>query len=270
MKNIKILIFGVILGVANIIPGVSGGTMAVILNIYDKILLALSVKNLKANSVFLATLVLGAGIGIFFFSKAITYLFENYYMATNFCFIGLVVGSIPMIYKKAKFDRVEKKSWIPFLLALLFMIALVIIKLMPGTGDGLFSVKDLDTLPLIGWLFISAVISTIGMILPGISGSFLMLLFGVYTITLKAISEFDLGILAPLAAGIIIGGLLGVNLVKIMLIKHPQATYFGILGLMIGSIFIIFPGFEISMQGLAAGAGFILCCLGSYLFSLRN
>lgn len=270
MKNMKNFIFGIILGIANIIPGVSGGTMAVILNIYDKILFALSMKNLKKNITFLGALGAGVLLGIFSFSKAITYLFENYYMATNFCFIGLIIGSIPMLYRKAKLDRVRKKNWIPFVFALLFMAALAIIKLMPGASDGIFSVNELATLPKLGWFFISAFISTIGMILPGISGSFIMLLLGVYTLTLKAISTFDLGILIPVGLGVLIGGVVGIKLVKTLLREHPQALYFAIIGLMIGSIFLIFPGFELSLQGLAASIGLVLCATVSYLFSRRN
>ncbi len=270
MKNMKNFIFGIILGIANVIPGVSGGTMAVILNIYDKILFALSRENLKQNMTFLGVLGAGLLIGIFTFSKAITYLFENYYMATNFCFIGLVIGSIPMLYKKAKFNGVQKKNWIPFAFALFFMVALAIIKLMPGASDGIFSVNELTTLPKLGWFFISAFISTIGMILPGISGSFIMLLLGVYTLTLKAISTFDLLILVPVGLGVLIGGVAGVKLMKTLLREHPQALYFAIIGLMVGSLFIIFPGFELNRQGLVASLGLLICTTVSYLFSRKN
>lgn len=270
MENIKNFIFGIILGIANVIPGVSGGTMAVILNVYDKILLALSREKLKQNITFLGVLGVGVLIGIFTFSKAITYLFENYYMATNFCFIGLVIGSLPMLYKKAKFNGVQKKNWIPFAFALFFMAALAIIKLMPGASDGVFSVNQLTMLPKLGWLFISAFISTIGMILPGISGSFIMLLLGVYTLTLKAISTFDLIILIPVGLGVLTGGVAGVKLVKTLLRDHPQALYFTIMGLMIGSIFLIFPGFELSFQGAMASLGLLICASASYLFSRKN
>jgi len=270
MNNIKNLIFGIILGIANVIPGVSGGTMAVILNVYDKILLALSRENLKQNITFLGVLGAGVLIGIFTFSKAITYLFENYYMATNFCFIGLVIGSLPMLYKKAKFNGVQKKNWIPFAFALFFMAALAIIKLMPGASEGVFSVDQLTMLPKLGWFFISAFISTIGMILPGISGSFIMLLLGVYTLTLKAISTFDLIILIPVGLGVLTGGVAGVKLIKTLLRDHPQALYFTIMGLMIGSIFLIFPGFELTLQGVAASLGLLFCAAASYLFSRKN
>jgi putative membrane protein len=244
--------------------------MAVILNIYDKILLALSRENLKQNITFLGFIATGTAIGIFSFSKAITYLFENYYTATNFCFIGLVIGSIPMLYKRAKCEGFQKRNWIPFAFALLFMSLLAIIKLMPGSSDGVFSVDQLAMLPMIGWLFISAFISTIGMILPGISGSFLMLLFGVYNMTLRAISEFDFQIILPVSLGILFGGVVGVKFIKILLRNHPQALYAGIIGLMIGSIFLIFPGFRLDFEGGVSVIGLSICSAASYLFSRKN
>lgn len=272
MDHIKNFICGTIIGIANIIPGVSGGTMAVILNVYDKILFAFSLKNLKSNLVFLGCLGAGAGFGIIAFSRVITYLYEQYHMVVNFCFIGLVLGSIPMIYGKARFSGVQAKNWIPFLIALFVMIAITILQLMGGGADGENGVSmasGVENLPfhiMLVWLFISAFISTIGMILPGISGSFLLLLFGSYTIVMRAVAEMDFVILFSTGMGVACGGLVGIKLVKIMLRKHPQALYFAILGLMAGSIFNIYPGFSFDRQGLAALAGMVMCTAVSYGF----
>lgn len=270
MHLVKTFIFGIIIGIANIIPGVSGGTMAVILNIYDKILLALSKENIQKNLKFLLALGAGTLSGILLFSNAITFLFENYFMATNFCFIGLVLGSVPMVFQKARFEKIHRKNWIVFLTALLFMIGLAIIKMMPDAADGLFTAEELPLLPQMVWLFTSAIISTIGMILPGISGSFIMLLLGVYAMTLKAITEFNLMILIPVAAGVGLGGILGVKIVKNLILQHPQAMYLGILGLMTGSLFIIFPGFALDREGMVSLLGLVLCTGISYGFSRIN
>lgn len=262
MNHIKHFICGIIIGVANIIPGVSGGTMAVILNVYDKILLAVSRENIKSNVAFLGTLGAGTIAGIICFSKAITYLYENYHMAVNFCFIGLVLGSIPLIYGKAKFEGVQAKNLIPFVFTFLFMIAVTILQMMNAT-----EVKGVESLNLplmLIWLFIAAFISTIAMILPGISGSFMLLMFGCYTIVMKAISEMDLLILFVTALGVVLGGLTGIKLVKILLRRHPQALYFAILGLMIGSIFSIYPGFSMDSDGACALLGLAVCTAVSY------
>gem|GEM_PF-4909225 len=94
----------------------------------------------------------------------------------------------------------------------------------------------------------------------------MMLLFGCYTLVMKAIADMNLMILFITALGVASGGLVGIKLIKIMLRKHPQALYFGILGLMIGSIFGIFPGFTLDIQGLLAVCGMAVCTGISYGF----
>lgn len=267
MNLIRTFICGVIIGIANVIPGVSGGTMAVILNIYDKILFACSYKNIKKNLFFLGTLVVGSIAGIFGFSGIITYLYENEFMIVNFCFIGLVLGSVPMIYEHAKFNKVKAKNWIPFILAFLFMIGISILKIMGIENAG--HVNGVAALPMhwfFMWLFISAFISTIAMLLPGISGSFMMLLFGSYAIVMKAILDFDIEILTVTGLGVMSGGIVGIKLIKILLRRHPQAMYFTILGLVIGSLASIYPGFTFDLEGGLAFLGMLICAAGSYGF----
>lgn len=269
MGNVKNFIFGILIGIANIIPGVSGGTMAVMLKIYDRLLLSLSLKNLKENLPFLVSVGCGAAGGMFAFSRTITYLYENYYMIVNFCFMGLIIGSIPMIYRRASFDGIERKNWIPFVMAFIFMIGVTIFGVIEGANEGggtAAGVESLDMPLMLVWLFIAAFISTIAMILPGISGSFMLLLFGCYAVVMKAIAELDMVVLLCVALGVAGGGLVGVQLVKIMLAKHPQAMYFSILGLVAGSVFTIYPGFTFDANGAAALLGMTVCAVVSYGF----
>lgn len=266
MEDLKNVIKGMIIGIANVIPGVSGGTMAVMLDVYDKILMALSLKNIKDNFKFLMALGIGTVVGIFVFSTAITYLYENYYMILNFCFIGLVIGSIPMIYRKAKFDGVVEKNWIPFIISLMFMVMVAIIGSMGEASGSALNIEVLDSPVLMVWVFIATFISTIAMILPGISGSFMMLLFGCYTLIMRAISELQIGILVVTALGVLAGGFVGIKFIKIMIRKHPQALYFAILGLVIGSIFTIYPGFSLDANGAIALFGMCACAALSYGF----
>ena len=102
MDFIRLIVIGVILGVANVIPGVSGGTLAVVFNIYDRLIsvITLNVKKILSEWKFILPLVIGMGLGIILFSKAITFLFENYPVQTNWFFIGIILGSIPMIVKR--------------------------------------------------------------------------------------------------------------------------------------------------------------------------
>lgn len=266
MKQIKNFIFGIILGIANVIPGVSGGTMAVILNIYDDILYAISWKNFRKHLPFLIMLGVGALVGLFLFSQTATYLLEYYEMPVYYSFIGLIIGSIPLIYKKARHEKAEPRNLVIFVIALAIMITITIL------NQDAISIKTLETVggPSIGvylWLFFATAISTGAMVLPGISGSLIMLLLGTYTIVMEAIAEMHIPTLLPIALGVVAGGFVGIKTVKILLRFHPQALYFGILGLIIGSLFSIYPGAPTGPHGLLCIVLMLLFATVSYFFS---
>ena len=265
-KHIMNIVYGIILGISNVIPGISAGTMAVVLNIYDTLLEAISLKKekLKKNLPFLIALGLGMGIGIIIFSNAITFLFERYNMQTNFLFMGIIIGSIPMIISHAKKDnKIAKNNWIPFIISLLIMIIMV---LSDATKDNTYLIRETN-FGINFWLVVTGMISAFSMIIPGISGSFIMLTLGVYSSVVAAVSEFNFAILIPVGIGIFIGLVGGIKIVKILLARHNQATYMGILGLVLGSIFVIYPGFSFNATGFFA---LICMCIGvisTYYFS---
>lgn len=269
MEYIKNIICGMLIGVANAIPGVSGGTMAVILDIYDKIMYSISLKNIKSNLRFLISLAFGAILGIFLLSNVIVQAMESYPIILNFCFIGLVLGSIPALYKKAKGDRVKPKNWIFFAAALVLMIFLTIVNPDVTANKTLEEFGGIS-LGFCIWLFITAVISMIAMILPGLSGSLIFLLLGTYGIVMESIATFNFILIAVIALGVLTGAFIGVKVIKKMLRFHPQALYFGILGLMVGSMIIIWPGFTFNLQGLIAAAGLIGFTAAAYLLSSRK
>lgn len=273
MIHFKNFIYGLILGITNIIPGISGGTMAVILNIYDDILYAISWKNYKKNLPFLCLLCIGIVVGILGFSHTAAFLLENYEMQVYYCFIGLILGSIPLIYKKARHDRVKPRNIVIFFLALAFMIILTLlnndiptISMIEPNGSSSIIISG-PIIILYLWLFVVSIISTICMILPGISGSLIMLLFGTYTIVIEAVSNLNMPILTPVILGIIVGGIVGVKFIKKLLRFHPQALYFAILGLIIGSLFSIYPGYPAGIQGIICIILMIIFAAISYLFS---
>lgn len=260
------IFYGIILGISNVIPGVSAGTMAVVLNIYDDLLDAVSLKkdNLKKNFMFLATIGIGAAIGILLFSNAITFLFEKYNLPTNFLFIGIIIGSIPMIINHVKEgQKIRSKNWIPFVITLGIMISMILTK---DTQANALILREADASMTL-WLALAGAISAFSMIIPGISGSFIMLTLGVYTSVITAVSEFNLGILIPVAMGIMVGLILGVKIVKVLLTRYNQATYMAILGLVTGSVLVIYPGFTFNVTGFFA---LICMCIGmriTYSFS---
>ncbi len=274
MDMVKFVIFGAIVGVANIIPGVSGGTMAVILKIYDRLIETLSLKNVKKNLPFIIPLGIGAAVGIVLFSKASEFFLGNYPMATNFTFMGLILGSIPMIFQRARGEKMEAKGMVSFLVALVVMVVIALLK--PAESNAVLALTPLNLLILFG----ASAISTFAMILPGISGSFVMLVLGVYTTVLTSISgvftwPIDgatwhcVGMLIPVGLGCIVGLIFGSKLVDVLIRKQPQATYFAILGLVVGSLLAVFPKDSLALTlelpiglVLLAGAAF-----GAYKFS---
>ncbi|RAP35071.1 DUF368 domain-containing protein [Candidatus Marinamargulisbacteria bacterium SCGC AAA071-K20] len=242
MSIIKTLCHGMLIGIANIIPGVSGGTMAVILGIYDKIIDSVSgffSKSIKASYfTFLFQITVGALLGVFMFSRLISYLLEFHMEPTHFFFLGLIIGSFPVVYTSHKNMRVDLKKGISFCLGAAAVFSLWFFP----TVSFIFLPGQEMTLFVKAFLFLSGVIGTSAMVLPGISGSFLLLLMGSYGVILSAVSEFNFDILLYVAAGGFIGLVLFTKLISWALKLFPALTYYFILGLMMASIFKIWPG----------------------------
>ncbi len=267
MIYLKYLISGAIIGVANIIPGVSGGTMAVVLNLYDKLIGAFSNirKNWKESLKLLIPIVIGAGIGIVAFSWLIKFLLEKFPLATNYFFIGLIIGSIPMIFHRSVSPRFKAINLIPFLIALGLMIGLAFISHDDSTTE---LIKELNVANA-AKLFFFSIIAAAAMILPGVSGSMILMIFGVYTSVLTAISDMNILVLIPVALGVIIGIIGGAKIIGIFLKYCPQATFWTILGLILGSLFALFKntGFQFNVEGIVAIILLLFGALVAFAFS---
>ncbi len=262
---LNLFIKGIFLGIANIIPGVSGGTIAVVLRIFDQLIDAVNnfLKNPKKHILFLTPLILGAGSGILLFSKVLELALEKQSMPTSMFFVGLVVGSIPLIYGQAKKKEVTPPCYVAMLMSFVIVSSMAILS-EPSTT----SVSEIVITPIfLLQVFISCIIASSAMIIPGISGSFVMILLGIYNIILVSISglvdalvnglemamngEFIEGILSIVKSnsfliilvggiGIVVGVILVSRLIELLLEKAFSLTYFTILGLIIGSVFSIF------------------------------
>ena len=131
MKILKLILAGIVIGVANVIPGVSGGTMAVVFGIYDELIgvISFNIKQIFSKWRFWVPLVVGMGIGIIAFSKIVTFLFENFPVQTQYFFAGIVLGSIPLILKRTSLTlkRENLGNWISALVGLGIMLLMVFI-----------------------------------------------------------------------------------------------------------------------------------------------
>ena len=269
MDFIRLIVIGVILGVANVIPGVSGGTLAVVFNIYDRLInvITLNVKKILSEWKFILPLVVGMGLGIILFSKAITFLFEHYPVQTNWFFIGIILGSIPMIAKRlmaaSKASSSDARK-IPVSAIVCGVLALAVMAIMTyaNVAESGAPIQTELTPVLAVKLFIGLACATIAMIIPGISGSFLMLVVGIYSTVIAAISDFNIPLLIPAVIGGVVGLLGGAKLVRFLMEKVPAQTYGAIMGLVLGSILVIFPGFggfaTLVTSLLAAAVGFVV------------
>ena len=229
LNYIKKIIAGIAIGIANVIPGVSGGTIAVVFGAYSDLIGAasLDIKIIKANFKIYLCLFGGMGLGILLFARLFKLVYEKFPVQTNFFFVGLIVGSIFII-----FDLL----W--FFIGLSIMLALYFFK-----GAAASSTAAVETLSLGSFifLFLAGFAGAAAMIIPGISGSFLLLIMGAYYTVIKAITDFNIPVLIPVGLGVLAGIILSARLIGFFMEKFPKITYAFILGLVAGSIRHMLP-----------------------------
>ncbi len=256
MRFILDLIKGAFIGVANIIPGVSGGTMAVSMGIYDKLIGSINriTKEFKKSFITLLPIIIGMVAGIGVFSFIIPHCLSNYSFQTCMCFIGLIVGGIPAIITSTKDSLVKEKRHINPVHVILFLIFAAIAVFMAVASPESKGADSLNpSLGLIIKLVVMGIIASATMVIPGVSGSLVLMMLGYYSgiigtisLFLTAIKDFDgavLGkcvlILVPFGIGCILGILLISKLITWLLSKFESFTYCGILGLIGASPFAI-------------------------------
>jgi putative membrane protein len=232
---IKNIVCGVIIGIANVIPGVSGGTMAVVLNMYDALIGAIADlrKNFARSLLLLLPVVIGAGIGILAFARVVDVLLLECKTQLVFLFVGLIVGSLPMVWKRAADGGMRSSLFIPFIVMFAFMLILTFCVNTDGTTQ---SIQETLTLPLFFILAGAMVIASVSMVLPGLSGSMMMMLMGQYETVIHALKTLNIPLLIPCAIGGLVGILGGAKVIKWLLKKYRQGTFAAVLGLIIGSL----------------------------------
>ncbi len=245
MKNFKIslILKGLGMGAANVIPGVSGGTIALITGIYEELINSLKSFDLQAlklllkfkwkafvgytNLYFLVQVLFGLGIAVLTLAKVFKYLFENYPVYIWAYFFGLVLASVYFVGKTVEKWNISTK--ISFLIGLI--VAVIVTVLHPaGENDN----------PV--YLFFNGIIAIISMILPGLSGSFVLILLGNYRlVAIDAINNFDFKTLLPFALGAIIGLVAFSHVLSWLFKKYKNQTIALMTGFILGSLNILWP-----------------------------
>ena len=232
---------GILMGVSDSVPGVSGGTIAVVANIYDRVIFALRAIDADAlrlllkgrpkecwqrvDGTFLLLLGLGIGSGLLLSANLIVYLIENYPAPLRAFFIGLIFAAMHMLGKETGID------WRGLLVSLGGVVCVVLVSwASPG-----------ETQPSTIYLFFCGMIAISAMLLPGLSGAFILLLLGAYEYMLAALTAFDIPVLLIFLAGCVLGVLLMSRIVAWLLRRHRRRAYDFIIGMLAGSIPALMP-----------------------------
>lgn len=252
---IKNFIGGILIGIANIIPGVSGGTIIVILGLFDKVMEAISnifkikisFKERLNSLLFILQIGIGVGVGLVGFAKVLEFLFVKFETQTLFFFAGLIIASVPMLKKQ----EMENKKINPLYFISGILLIGIIAFLNPGESGNIVELETLlsTNLTLVYLLLLVGIGAIAGatMIFPGISGSMVLLVIGKYHLFkgyVANVTTFDLKILIPLvfiAIGVGIGIILSAKITNYLLKNHKQNTMSFIIGLIIMSSIIILP-----------------------------
>lgn len=235
---------GLLMGASDVIPGVSGGTIAVLLGIYDRLIKAINgffSKDLKKHLMFLIPLGIGVLTAIFLLAGVIEWLFEHYPKQTQFAFLGLIIGVLPFLFQKSN-AKVNFK--VPHYLFIIVGVIVVASMAFFNTGEP-EAVTHFTTSTYL-WLFASGFIASSAMILPGISGSFMLYVIGSYTTIISAIKNLDIVVIGVVGVAILLGIIVMSKIIHYFLDHFPFATYAVVIGMVIGSIFVMFPGWPVN------------------------
>ncbi len=277
---IKNILKGMVIGIANIIPGVSGGTMMVAMGIYDKLIHCIThlFSEFKKNVAFLFPIILGMAIALIASSFGIEYLFANFPIQTNLLFVGLVVGGLPAVLKKIKGKSVKAGHVIVCLCFFALVAGMALIGEKEGNAANLsFNLLNVCKLFLVG------VVASATMVIPGVSGSMMLLLMGYYNPIISSINNFfralkafdiqvilrECSVLIPFGIGVLVGIIVIAKLIEIIFEKFPLYAYWAIIGLIAASpVAILLMGTypAISALGIAAG---VLCLAGGFFVAMK-
>ena len=241
---LKMILKGVVIGVANIIPGVSGGTMAVSMGIYDKIIHAAThfLSEFKKSMKILIPILIGAGLGLVVVARLIQMMFDKAPFQTNLLFVGLIVGGLPAMTKKVKGQSIR----LPHIIACVLFFAAI------GETEGAAADLSINAVNIMK-LFGVGIIASATMVIPGVSGSMILMLIGYYNPVLNEVNRFidnlvsfnvpglldGCAVLVPFGIGVVVGIVAIAKIIELIFKKFPYVAYWAIIGLIVASPFAI-------------------------------
>ena len=259
MRIVLNMLKGLIIGASMSVPGVSGGTMAILLGCYDDMIRAISsfMKNVRKNAFFLLQICAGSVLGIVLISRVITAGLENDFAREPLLclFIGVVLGGVPVMYRKTRSS--VSRGW-DYLYCLAGLVLVVLIGLIPENVLDLASGSGPRT---VVFLLIAGFVVAVALVLPGISAMLMLAALGLYETAAKAIADVNLPFLIPLVLGVLFGVFSTTRLLENLMNRYPRKTYLAIIGFVLGSVHQVLPdrfpaGWAIPLCVLALPAGF--------------
>lgn len=256
MKFLWDTLKGIAIGSGAILPGISSGVFCVIFGLYEKLIDSILnfFNDLKTNFKFLFPLFLGAGIGIILFGNLLNYCLYQFPVQTKSIFIGLILGSIPALLKEINKKQTFKPCyWFFFLFALMIGISCIFL-------ENFLAIQTLENASFL-YLVLGGFLMSIGIVVPGVSSTIILMLLGIYPIYLCAVSTLHFPVLIPILIGIIIGGFCFMKLTNFLLNHFYGPTFYCIIGFTVGSIFVLLPTFSSSLDVVI---GILSCTLRFY------
>lgn len=245
MNSLSDFIKGLFIGAGAILPGISSGVICMVLGLYEKLLDSILgfFKDIKNNFKFLFPIACGGFIGIILFSSIISYCFNTIPCQTKSLFIGLLLGSTYILAQTNINNKTNFKNnfseYISFFVCFFVGIALILLE---NTINYSNEYVPNEYSPL--FLILSGFCMSIGIVVPGVSNTIILMILGIYSTYLSALSVANMTVLFPMMIGVGIGSLIFMKITQILLNKYHSQTMFGIIGFSLGSILILYPSYS--------------------------
>lgn len=253
MNSLSNFMKGIFIGLGAILPGISSGVICMVVGLYEKLLNSTLgfFKDIKENFKFLFPIAIGAFIGIIFFSNIISYCIKLIPCQTYSLFIGLLLGSTYILAQNNLSNNINlvknKSKYISFFICFLIGISLIYLEKITNVSNE-YVVNEFSTL----FLILSGFCMSIGVIVPGISSTVILMLLGVYSTYLSALSVVNMTVLFPISIGLAIGCLFFMKITQKLLNKYHSQTILGIIGFSLGSIFILYPNYSLNLTSFVS------------------
>ncbi|HCY7901747.1 TPA: DUF368 domain-containing protein [Staphylococcus aureus] len=239
---------GFAMGTSDLVPGVSGGTIALLLGIYNQFIASISgifSRRFWPSFTFLIPIIIGMLLAMGSLSNLFNYLLSQHHIPAMFFFGGLIIGIVPYLLKISNYKTSFTTKH--YMMVIAGIAILIVITLMNNGDKHAGETLTLSTGLIIKY-FIAGMCASSAMLLPGISGSFMLLVFGVYGTVMLAISEVvklnftGLPILLAVGFGVLAGFIISSKIIQYFLTHHKLMTFALIIGFVVGSLFAVFPG----------------------------